>query len=134
MHNISWHLYHHAHVSVPPLILSDGAALKLLHSALQDLAGIVGKVQVPDLRQRNRYNGKSLFVLFRGTGTNLLSQKKVQIMHLCLFCLCECVFMRMCVHLEHNWSLLLCIDGDTGAGHPGIGAQVPEPHIRVSKE
>lgn len=45
-----------------------------------------------------------------------------------------CVFICVCVDLKHDWSLLLCIDGDTGAGHPGIGAQVPEPHIRVSEE
>lgn len=55
-------------------------------------------------------------------------------MHLCLCYLWKCICVYMCVDLEHNWSLLLCIDGDTGAGHPGIGAQVPEPHIRVSEE
>lgn len=40
----------------------------------------------------------------------------------------------MRVHLEHNWSLLLGIDWDTGACHPGVGAQVPEPHVRVPME
>lgn len=60
------------HAFVPPLILSDVPKLKLSHSGLQDLAGIVGKVQVSDLRQGNRYDGKSLFVLFSGTGANLL--------------------------------------------------------------
>lgn len=72
MHTISCHLCHHAHVAVPPFILSDVAVLKLPHSGLQDLAGIIGKVQVSDLRQGNRDNGKSLFVLFSGTGANLL--------------------------------------------------------------
>lgn len=72
MHTILCYLCHHSRVSVPPLILSDVAVLKLSHGGLQDLAGIVGKVQVPDLRQGNRYNGKSLFVLFSGTGSNLL--------------------------------------------------------------
>ncbi len=58
-------------MSVPPLILSDVAVLKLPYSGLQDLAGVVGKVQVSDLRQGNRYNSKSLFVLFSGAGADL---------------------------------------------------------------
>lgn len=57
---------------VPPLILSNVDMLKLLHSGLQDLTGIIGKVQVSDLRQGNRYNGKSLFVLLSVTGANLM--------------------------------------------------------------
>ena len=36
--------------------------------------------------------------------------------------------------LQHHRSLLLCIDGDVGAGHPGVRAQVPEPDIGVSEE
>lgn len=40
----------------------------------------------------------------------------------------------MCADLEHDWTLLLCINGDVGAGHPGVGAQVPEPHIGVSED
>lgn len=72
MHIISCHLSRHAHASVPPLVLSDVAILQLPHGGLQHLAGIVGKVQVSDLGQRNRYDGKSLFVLFRRTGANLL--------------------------------------------------------------
>lgn len=76
MHTVLCHLFGHACVSVPPLILSDIAVLKLPHGGLQDLAGIVGKVQVSDLRQGNGYDGKSLFVLFSGTGANLLGQPK----------------------------------------------------------
>lgn len=72
MHTTLCHLCHYARASVPPLVLSDVAVLKLPHSGLQDLAGIVGKVQVSDLRQGNRHDGKSLFVLFSGTGANLL--------------------------------------------------------------
>lgn len=59
------------HVSAPPLVLSDVAVLKLPHSRLQDLAGVVGKVQVSDLRQGNGHDGESLFVLFSGTGADL---------------------------------------------------------------
>lgn len=58
-------------VTVPALILGDVAILKLSHSGFQDFAGIIGKVQVPDLRQWNRDDGKSLFVLLSGTGANL---------------------------------------------------------------
>lgn len=71
MHTTPYDVRHHAHVSVPPLILSNVGELKLFHGGLQNLAGIVGEVQVPDLRERNRYDGKSLFVLFSGTGANL---------------------------------------------------------------
>lgn len=59
------------HVSAPPLVLSDVAVLKLPHGRLQDLAGVVGKVQVSDLRQGNGHDGESLFVLFSGTGADL---------------------------------------------------------------
>lgn len=59
-------------VSIPSFILDNVAVLKLPYSRLQDLAGIVGKVQVSDLRERNGHDGKSLFVLFSWTGTNLL--------------------------------------------------------------
>lgn len=47
-------------------------------------------------------------------------------------CLCECGWV--CGDLEHNRTLLLCIDGDVGACHPGVGAQVPKSHIGVSEE
>lgn len=70
------HLYKQARVSVPPLILSDVAVLELLHCALQHLVGIIGEVQVPDLRQGNGHDGERLLVLFRRTGTDLLSQPK----------------------------------------------------------
>lgn len=63
-------------VSVPPLVLSDGAVLKLLHSGLQNLAGIVGKVQVSDLRQGHRHNSKGFLVLFGGTCADLFKEKK----------------------------------------------------------
>lgn len=63
-------------VSIPSFILDNVAVLKLPYSRLQDLAGIVGKVQVSDLRERNGHDGKSLFVLFSWTGTNLLRQQK----------------------------------------------------------
>lgn len=36
--------------------------------------------------------------------------------------------------LEHNWTLLICINGDVGAGHPGVGAQVSKSDIGVSEE
>lgn len=36
--------------------------------------------------------------------------------------------------LEHNWTLLICINGDVGAGHPGVGAQVSKSYIGVSEE
>jgi len=71
MHTTLCHVCGHAQASVPPLILSDVAVLKLPHSGLQDLAGIIGKVQVSDLRQGNRYDGESFFVLFSGTSANL---------------------------------------------------------------
>lgn len=36
--------------------------------------------------------------------------------------------------LEHNWTFLICINGDVGAGHPGVGAQVSKSYIGVSEE
>lgn len=74
MHTVLRHLCHD--VSIPSFILDNVAVLKLPYSRLQDLAGIVGKVQVSDLRERNGHDGKSLFVLFSRTGTNLLRQQK----------------------------------------------------------
>lgn len=58
-------------VSSPPLILSNVAIQQLSHSGLQNLAGIIGKIQVSDLRQWNRHNGKSFFVFFSRAGANL---------------------------------------------------------------
>lgn len=40
----------------------------------------------------------------------------------------------MCGDLEHNWTFLLCIDGNVGACDPGVGAKVPKSHIGVSEE
>lgn len=34
-------------------------------------------------------------------------------------------------NLEHDGTLLLRIDGDVCARHPGVGAQVPQPHVGV---
>lgn len=58
-------------VSVPSLVLNDVGRLELPHGGLQHLTGIVGKVQVSDLRQRHRHDGERFFVLFSGTGANL---------------------------------------------------------------
>ena len=33
--------------------------------------------------------------------------------------------------LEHDGPLLLGVDGEVGAGHPGVGAQVSQTHVRV---
>ena len=126
------------HVSVPPLVLSDVAVLELPHSGLQNLAGIVGKVQVSDLRQRNRHDGKRLFVLFGGAGANLLCHTKKFPTNSSMFVLLVRVSVSvgvcLCDNLEHNWTLLLCIDGDIGARHPSVGAEVPKSHIGVSEE
>lgn len=43
-----------------------------------------------------------------------------------------CLFVS--VDLEHDWTLLLHIDGDVGTCHPRVGAQVPQSHIGVSDE
>lgn len=40
----------------------------------------------------------------------------------------------VCGDLEHDWTLLLCIDGDVGACNPCVGAQVSKSHIGVSVE
>ena len=40
----------------------------------------------------------------------------------------------MCGDLEHNRTLLLCVDGDVGACYPGVGAKMSESHIGVSEE
>lgn len=41
------------------------------------------------------------------------------------------LFRLFVAHLEHYRSLLLRIDGDVRAGHPSVGAQVPQPDIGV---
>lgn len=56
---------------VPPLVLGDVAVLQLPHRRLEDLVGVVGKVQVSDLRQRDGDDGKGLLVLFGGAGADL---------------------------------------------------------------
>lgn len=57
--------------AVPPLVLSNVAILQLLHGRLQDLVGIVGKVQVSDLKQGYRDNSKCLLVLLCRARANL---------------------------------------------------------------
>ena len=147
VHAVPRHMSRHA--SVPPLILSDVAVLKLPHCRLQDLAGVVGKVQVSDLRQGNGHDGESLFVLFSGAGADLSwepREESKQSIHVCLTCVsvwvwtsvcvcaCVCVWTGVCGDLEHNRALLLCVDGDVGARHPGVGAQVPKSHVGVSED
>lgn len=80
----------------PPLVLSDGAILKLLHSGLQNLAGIVGKVQVSDLRQGHRHDSKGFLVLFRRTCANLSIQGKKRL------------FLNVHLHLVN---LRFCVNG-----------------------
>lgn len=115
-------------ISVPPLVLSDGAILKLPHSGLQNLAGIIGKVQVSDLRQGHRHNSKGFLVLFRGTCANLSIQEKKAILKCAptfdsFMLLCEQRWVR--ADLQHNWTFLLYINGNIGACNPGVGAEVP---------
>lgn len=68
------------------------------------------------------------------------AKRKVQTMHPCLFNLCVrvgvdgCVCACVCGDLEHDRALLLCVDGDVGARHPGVGAQVPKSHVGVSEK
>lgn len=58
----------------PSFILGDGALLQLPSYGAQHLAGIVGKVQVPNLSRRDWNYGKCFFVLLHGRGSNLKSK------------------------------------------------------------
>lgn len=40
--------------------------------------------------------------------------------------------MWACEDLEHDRTLLLCVNGNVGARDPGVGAEVPQSHIGVS--
>lgn len=55
----------------PPFVLGDGAFLQLPGDGAQHLAGVVGKVQVPNLGRRNRDDGERLLVLLHGGGADL---------------------------------------------------------------
>lgn len=55
----------------PPLVLRDRALLQLPRDGAQHLAGVVGEVQVPDLRRGHRHDGERLLVLLHGRGADL---------------------------------------------------------------
>lgn len=58
----------------PSFILGDGALLQLPGYGAQHLAGIVGKIQVPNLSRGNWNYGKRFLILFHGGGANLKSK------------------------------------------------------------
>lgn len=60
----------------PSLVLSDGALFQLPSDGAQHLAGIIGKVQVPDLSRRNGNYGECFLVLLQGRGTNLKGKRE----------------------------------------------------------
>ena len=55
----------------PSFILGDGALLQLARYGAQHLAGVIGKVQVPNLSRRDWHYGKGFLVLLHGRGANL---------------------------------------------------------------
>lgn len=57
--------------SSPSFILGDGALLQLPCYGAQHLAGIIGKVQVPNLSRRNWNYGKCFLVLLHRGSANL---------------------------------------------------------------
>lgn len=58
----------------PSFILGDGALLQLPGYGAQHLAGIVGKIQVPDLSGGDWNYGKRFLILFHGGGADLKSK------------------------------------------------------------
>lgn len=56
---------------LPPVILAEKTFVHLLHHIGQHRAGIVGKVQVPDLRHGHGDDGERFFVFFGGTRAQL---------------------------------------------------------------
>lgn len=61
---------------LPPVVLAEKTLVHLLHHIGQHRAGIIGKVQVPDLRHRHRDDGKSFFVFFGGACAQLGSNRE----------------------------------------------------------
>ena len=55
----------------PPLVLRDLARLEGLGHPLQDLARVVGKVEVSDLGRGHSDDGERLLVLLDGSAANL---------------------------------------------------------------
>lgn len=56
---------------LPPVILAEETFVHLLHHVGQHRAGVVSKVQVPDLRHGHGDDGKSFFVFFGGARAQL---------------------------------------------------------------
>ena len=89
------------HNSLP---LVRGHVIVLVHLVrylLDGLCSIVGKVQVPHLLGRHGYNGEGFLVLLVGRQP----------------------------HLVHHRLVTVLIDGDGGGMHPGIEADMMEPHV-----
>ena len=61
---------------LPAVILADEALVELVHHGAQHGAGIVGKVQVSDLHDGNRDDGKGLLILLSGTRPELEGDNK----------------------------------------------------------
>lgn len=61
---------------LPPVILAEKTFVHLLHHVGQHRAGIVSKVQVPDLRHGHGDDGESFFVFFGGARAQLRSNRE----------------------------------------------------------
>lgn len=56
---------------LPPVVLAEKTFVHLLHHVGQHRAGIISKIQVPDLRHGHGDDGKSFFVFFGGARAQL---------------------------------------------------------------
>lgn len=118
---------------LPSFILCDRTLLEFASYWGQHFTGIIGKVQVSHFSWRNRHYSERLFVFFCWRCADLKWKQKRQ--------LCQLAHNLKTLHLsliktylQHNWSLLIFVDGNIGAVNPRVCAEMPESNVWIPEK